>query len=83
MFGIPLLTLLKYGLPVLAVLGLVVGAVLYIGHVRKDGEAAGALKVEHQVQQNTINIQRDINRAENSGPRTPRDVSKRLRDGTF
>lgn len=75
--------LLKYALIGVAVLGLVVGAVLYVGHVRSDGEKAGAAEVTTQVQANTITIQGNINRAEQAGPRTPRDVSKRLRDGSF
>lgn len=73
----------KYGAIALAVLGLVVGALIYVDHVRSSGEKTGATAVTAQVQQNTIVIQREIKRAEDNGPRTSRDVSKRLRDGTF
>lgn len=75
--------LIKYGLIALAVIGLVVGVLLYIDGVRSDGEKAGAAEVTTQVQTQTIVIQREIRRAEDNAPRSPAGVSKRLRDGTF
>jgi hypothetical protein len=75
--------LVKYGLMALAAAGLVLGALWYIDDVRKEGFEAGKTATESQVKTNTIVIQREIHRAEDRGPRTPSDVSKRLRDGSF
>lgn len=59
MFGIPVLAFLgrplfKYGLLALAVVGLVIGVVLYIDGVRRDGKKAGAAEVTTAVQGETI-----------------------------
>jgi hypothetical protein len=70
-------------LGLLAVAGIVLGALWYVDRVRAEGYAAGKTECESQVKTNTIIIQKEINRAEDRGPRTPSDVSKRLRDGTF
>ena len=67
----------------LGVLAVAAAVAVYLSRVYRAGEEAGAAAVTEQVQTNTITIQRSIQRAEQSGPRTPRDVSKRLRDGTF
>ena len=73
----------KAGVAALVVAALIGGALWYRSSVREEGFEAGKAEVTGQVQTNTIIIQREIKRAEDSGPRTPRDVSKRLRDGTF
>lgn len=75
--------LVKWGLIAGGVVALVLGVLWYIDGVRAEGKKAGAAEVTGQVQSNTIVIQREIQRAEDRGPRTPRDVSKRLRDGSF
>lgn len=75
--------LVKWGLEALAAAGLALGAVWYIDSVREAGFRAGKTEAESQVKSNTIVIQREIQRAEDRGPRTRRDVSDSLRAGTF
>jgi uncharacterized protein HemX len=76
----------KIGLGVaalVAVLGLVAGALWYVQSQRDEAFKAGEASVVTQVQTQTIVIQREIRRAEDNAPRSPAGVSKRLRDGTF
>lgn len=70
-------------LGLVAVAGLVLGALWYVDSVRAEGFEAGKTACESQVKSNTIIIQREIQRAEEHGPRTRRDASDRLRNGTF
>jgi FtsZ-interacting cell division protein ZipA len=67
----------------LAIAGLVFGALWYVDHVRAEGFEAGKTSCESQVKSNTIIIQREIQRAEEHGPRTRRDASDRLRKHSF
>lgn len=61
----------------------VVATIAVVAVIYNRGRSAGATQVIERVQQRTIETQRSIQRAEDLGPRTPRDVVKRLRDGTF
>jgi hypothetical protein len=74
---------LKYGLIALALAAAVVAALFYIDGVREEGYRAGEANVVTQVQTETIIIQKEIIRAENSAPRSPAGVSKRMREGSF
>ncbi len=75
--------LIKWGGIALGAIGLVVGALWYIGSERSQARKDGAATETVKVQERTIVIQKEIQRAEDRGPRTRRDVSDRLRDGTF
>jgi hypothetical protein len=68
-----------WGIALLAV----VGALGYSAFVYHKGESAGGAAVTAKVQQKTIQTQRKIDDAEAHGPRTPHDVSRRMRDGSF
>ena len=68
-----------YGLMLVAV----IGAVGFMAVVYHKGETAGGAAVEKKVQVITQKTQKRIDDAEAHGPRTSRDVSKRMRDGTF
>jgi hypothetical protein len=72
----------------LAVKAIAAGAVLLailagVWFIYHKGETSGGAAVTVKVQQRTIEVQRKITDAEDRAPRTPRDVSKRLRDGSF
>lgn len=48
-----------------------------------DGAKSGAASEVVKVQTRTKQVQGKINAAEAAGPRTPGEVSKKLRDGSF
>lgn len=84
--NLPNLVIPPWVKPVAIVAGvlLVIGGILLaVNHIYGKGETAGAAAVTTKVQERTIYIQRSINDAENKGPRTPKDVSRELRGGTF
>lgn len=58
-------------------------AVIALAVVFHKGETAGSAEVTAKVQARTIAVQRKITDAEAAGPRTPSDVSKLLRSGSF
>lgn len=68
-----------YGLVLLAVLGGLIAA----GVIYTKGEHKGEATVKAADQKATIKTQKRIDDAESRAPRTPADVSKRLRDGSF
>ena len=76
MFGMSSGTLIAVGVAIVVT----AGSVWFVYH---KGESAGAANVTTQVQQNTINTQRKMDDAQSNSPRTPRDVSKLLRDHKF
>jgi hypothetical protein len=65
-----------------ALIALVAGLV-YTGVVYKKGEKTGSTEVITRVQENTQKLQGKISDAEAAAPRTPHDVSRRLRSGDF
>lgn len=69
-----------YAICGVAVAAVVIGGIFAIYH---KGEKAGAADVTVKVQKKTQETQQRINDAESKAPRTPHDVSKRMRDGTF
>jgi cadmium resistance protein CadD (predicted permease) len=68
---------------ILGVVAIVVGALWYLDSERDQARKDGAASVKTEVQTQTIIIQKAITDAENRGPRTRRDVSDRLRGGSF
>jgi sensor domain CHASE-containing protein len=65
------------------VVAVIVGVQLWLKSERDQARKDGAASVKTEVQTQTIIIQKAITDAENRGPRTRRDVSDRLRSGTF
>jgi cadmium resistance protein CadD (predicted permease) len=68
---------------ILGVVAIVVGVLWYLDSERSQARKDGAASVKTEVQTQTIIIQKAITDAENRGPRTRRDVSDRLRSGSF
>lgn len=58
----------------------VAGGIWFVFH---KGETSGAAAVTVKIQERTKEVQGKINDAQSAGPRTPSDVSKLLRAGTF
>lgn len=67
------------GLSLVAALA-VAGGIWFVFH---KGETAGATGEVAKIQARTKEVQGKINDAQSAGPRTPSDVSKLLRAGTF
>lgn len=67
------------GLALLAALA-TAAAIWFVFH---KGETVGATGEVAKIQTRTIEVQKRITGAEAAGPRTPKEVSKLLRDGNF
>lgn len=63
--------------------GVAAAALVAVGVIYFEGRSAGgnAVRVDHLGK--TIETQRSITDADAAGPRTPDDVDRRLRDGSF
>ena len=65
------------------IVGAVVAAIAAVGLIYFEGRSAGGNAAHVDQLGKTIETQRSITDADAHGPRTPDDVDRRLRDGSF